>query len=75
MFPYRIILIFFAACALIPAQAFCDNAHESDSQVWKVGERRWTVQEEHTYSEWVGKTITDDFFIRHDIPVDCADVP
>ena len=72
---FRLVIIFFSACALIPAHAFCDDSHESDSQLWKVGERRWTVHEEHTYSEWVEKTITDDFFIRHDIPVDCADVP
>ena len=68
-------LIFFAAYALVPTFAFCNDAHESDSQVWKVGQRRWTIQDEYNYGKWVEKNITDDFFIRHEIPVDCADVP
>jgi hypothetical protein len=59
----------------MPMVAFCDDAHESDSQLWKVGQRRWTIQEEHNYSKWVEENITDDFFIRHEISVDCADVP
>jgi len=57
------------------AFAFCDDFHESDSQVWKVGQRRWTIQEEHNYSKWIETNITEDFFIRHEIRVDCADVP
>jgi len=48
---------------------------ESSLQVWKVGERRWTVAEEHRFANWVDKNITEDFFIRYKIPVDCADVP
>src|SRR5512137_394565 len=75
MFSFRFILIFFAAYALMPTFAFCDDAHESDSQVWKVGQRRWTIQEEYNYGKWVEENITDDFFIRHEIPVDCADIP
>ncbi len=75
MFSFRFILIFFAAYALMPTFAFCDDAHESDSQVWKVGQRRWTIQDEYNYGKWVEENITDDFFIRHEIPVDCADVP
>jgi len=71
----RFILIFFAIFAFMPISAFCIDAHESDSQVWKVGQRRWTIQEEYNYGNWVEKNITDNFFIRHDIPVDCADVP
>jgi hypothetical protein len=74
MFSFRFILIFFAAYAFMPALAFCDDAHESASQVWKVGQRRWTIQDEYNYGKWVEKNITDDFFIRHEIPVDCADV-
>jgi len=67
------LLVLFAALASVTTPAFCDD--ESDSQVWKVGQRRWTIQEEYNYSKWVEKNITSDFFIRHDIPVDCADVP
>ena len=55
--------------------AFCFDARESDSQVWKVGERRWTIQEEDKYSKWIEVNVAADFFIRHDIRVDCADVP
>jgi hypothetical protein len=55
--------------------AFCDDFYESDSQVWKVGQHRWTIQEEYNYSKWIETNITEDFFIRHEIRVDCADVP
>ena len=75
MFTFRLILLFFAAYALMPTYAFCNDAHESDSQVWKVGQRQWTIQDEYNYGKWVEENITDDFFIRHEIPVDCADVP
>ena len=74
MFSFRFILIFFAAYALMPTFAFCDDAHESDSQLWKVSQRRWTIQDEYNYGKWVEKNITDDFFIRHEISVDCADI-
>jgi hypothetical protein len=74
MFSFRFILIFFAAYALMPTYAFCDDAHESDSQVWKVGQRQWTIQDEYNYGKWVEENITDDFFIRHEISVDCADI-
>jgi hypothetical protein len=59
---------------ILPTSVFGLDSPESASQVWKVGERRWTIEEENRYSEWVEKNITEDFFIRHDIPVDCADV-
>ena len=75
MFFLRLILIFLAAYASMTTFAFCHDSHESDSQVWKVGQRQWTIQEEHNYGKWVETNITEDFFIRHEIPVDCADVP
>jgi hypothetical protein len=50
-------------------------ASESAFQVWKVGDRRWTLQEENQYAKWVASNISEDFFIRYQIPVDCADVP
>ncbi len=75
MFFLRLILIFLAAYASMTTFAFCHDSHESDSQVWKVGQRQWTIQEEHNYGKWVETNITEDFFIRHKIPVDCADVP
>ncbi|MCE5263580.1 MAG: hypothetical protein LLG97_08615 [Deltaproteobacteria bacterium] len=57
-----------------PASLFADGSSESDRQIWKVGGRRWTVQEEKKYAKWVEANITEDFFIRNRIPVDCADV-
>jgi hypothetical protein len=57
------------------AFVFSGDFHESDSQVWKVGQRRWTIQEEYKYSKWLETNIKEDFFIRHDIQVDCADAP
>ncbi len=55
--------------------SIAETGLESSSQVWKVGDRRWTVEEEHQFGRWVQKNITEDFFIRYRIPVDCADVP
>jgi hypothetical protein len=55
--------------------SFAQTTKESSLQVWKVRERRWSVGEEHRFATWVEKNITEDFFIRYKIPVDCADVP
>ena len=67
-------IVFFLIGVIIPVNAFCYPSVESDAQLWKVGERQWTIQEEERYSRWVAENITEDFFIRHNIPVDCADV-
>jgi hypothetical protein len=48
---------------------------ESSDQVWKVYGHQWNVEEECRFGEWVEANITEDFFIRYKIPVDCADVP
>ncbi len=55
--------------------SFAETANESPLQVWKVGDRRWTVEDEYLYGKWVESNVTEDFFIRYKIPVDCADVP
>ena len=61
---------------LLPfTSAFGDTLKESPLQVWRVSDRRWSVEEEVQFGRWVEETITEDFFIRHKIPVDCADVP
>jgi len=60
---------------LIAAPSFGQAMEESPSQVWQVGNRQWTVEEEENYSQWVETNITEDFFIRYKIPIDCADVP
>ncbi len=66
--------VFFLMLIIIPADGFCENSIESSAQLWKVGQRQWTIQEENRYSKWVADNITEDFFIRYRIPVDCADV-
>jgi len=48
---------------------------ESPDQIWKVGDHRWTAEEEDRFGKWVDETITEDFFMRYKIPTDCADVP
>jgi len=50
-----------------------DSMSESPDQLWEVGNRRWTIEEERRFENWVEKNITEDFFIRHRIPTDCAD--
>ncbi len=46
---------------------------QSHDQVWEVGDRRWTVEEERRFEKWVDETMTEDFFIHYRIPTDCAD--
>lgn len=58
---------------LISTPCFSQRPNESPDQVWEVGDRRWTVEEEHRFGKWVDETMTEDFFIRYKIPTDCAD--
>ena len=58
---------------LISTPSLGQSLNESHDQVWEVGDRRWTVEEEHRFEKWVDETITEDFFIRYRIPTDCAD--
>jgi hypothetical protein len=58
---------------LISMPCFSQTLNESPDQVWEVGDRRWTFEEEHRFEKWVDETITEDFFIRYKIPTDCAD--
>jgi len=58
---------------LISTPCFSQTLNESPDQVWEVGDRRWTVEEERQFEKWVDETITEDFFIRYKIPTDCAD--
>jgi hypothetical protein len=68
-FLFLLLLLFFST------SSFSQTNKESPLQIWRVGEQRWTVEEEYQYGKWVEANITDDFFIRYKIPVDCADVP
>src|SRR4030043_2286059 len=58
---------------LVSPPCFSQTRNESSDQVWQVGDRRWTVEEEHRFEKWVDETMTEDFFIRYKIPTDCAD--
>jgi len=49
------------------------HLNESSDQLWEVGDRRWTVEEERRFERWVEESVTEDFFIRYKIPTDCAD--
>ncbi|MEE9913520.1 MAG: hypothetical protein K4571_17545 [Deltaproteobacteria bacterium] len=75
MFSFRLIVILLVTCTLLAAPAFCEDFRESDAQVWKVGQRRWTILEEENYSKWIEANVAEDFFVRYNIRVDCADVP
>jgi len=57
----------------LPCQA--ETVSESPNQVWQVYGRQWTLEHEDQFSGWVEHHLTEDFFIRYKIPVDCADVP
>jgi hypothetical protein len=69
----RALILFLILLVAFPA--FSETITESPHQVWKVGERRWSVEEERKFATWVEENLTEDFFIRHKIAIDCADVP
>ena len=66
---------FFALLILFSTPSFCQTIQESPLQVWSVGDRRWTIEDESRYGKWAEENLTEDFFIQYKIPVDCADVP
>jgi hypothetical protein len=68
-------ILVFLATLLLAVSSLSAPLDESPGQIWKVSGRRWGVEDEYRFAEWVEATITDDFFVRHKIPVDCADVP
>jgi hypothetical protein len=65
------------ACIVLCQANICtaNTVEESSGQVWEVGSKRWDVGEEERFAAWVETTITEDFFLRYDIPIDCANVP
>jgi hypothetical protein len=65
---FLLFLLFF-----ISVPCFGQTAHESADQLWEVGDRRWTVEEEQRFGKWVEETVTEDFFLRYNLPTDCAD--
>jgi hypothetical protein len=74
-FKYRAVPFFiFFLVILLSTPCFSQTLHESPDQVWTVGDRQWSIEEEHQFGRWVEENITEDFFIRYKIPTDCADV-
>ena len=69
--PFLVTLIIF----FFSTSAFGEIVKESSHQVWRVSDRRWSVEEEVLFGKWIEENVTEDFFIRYKIPVDCADVP
>lgn len=67
--PFLILLLFF----LMSPPSLAQSPDDSADQVWEVGDRRWSIEEERKFEKWVEETITEDFFISHQIPTDCAD--
>jgi hypothetical protein len=67
------LIIFLVLLYSIPS--FAGSIKESPLQIWKLGDRQWTVEKEILYGKWVEENINEDFFIRYKIPIDCADVP
>ena len=67
----------FLACIVLCWASICSayTVEASSRQVWEVGSKRWDVGDEQRFAAWVEETITEDFFIRYDIPIDCANVP
>ncbi len=71
----RCLIFLFCVLLSLTADSTVQAMNDSTDQVWQVGSRRWDIVEERRYAEWVESTIDEDFFIRHNLPVDCADVP
>jgi hypothetical protein len=67
------LLIVFFLVFLATAPCYSQMPEESPDQVWQVGGRRWTLEEEQGFARWVEETMAEDFFIRYRIPTDCAD--
>jgi hypothetical protein len=70
-------MAFFIAFLIFVSSApvFGETVKESPLQVWRVSDRRWSIEEEVQFGKWAEENVTENFFIRHKIPVDCADVP
>ncbi len=66
-------LVILAFILFLSAPSFSQTQNESTDQLWEVGDRRWTIEEERRYERWVEETIDEGFFISYNIPTDCAD--
>jgi hypothetical protein len=68
-------VLVFLATLLLAHSSLSAPLVESPGQVWNVSGRQWSVEDEYQFGDWVEANITEDFFVRYKIPVDCADVP
>jgi hypothetical protein len=66
-------LLFLFLVFLSSTPCFSQTLNESPDQIWEVGDRRWTVEEEYRFGKWMDENIEENFFIHHKIPTDCAD--
>ncbi len=73
--PWRFLVFLTFSIFLFAADILAEMAPDHPDQIWQVGARRWTIAQEQLFAQWVEHTINEDFFIRYNIPVDCADVP
>lgn len=60
--------------AATPLHADYPELPRDNGMIWPIL-RDWTVEEEERYAEWIKATVDEDFFVRHRIVTDCADVP
>lgn len=44
-----------------------------DGSVWRAGSKRWSLDDEKAFSDWVAIEVDDEFFVRYQIKTDCAD--
>ena len=45
----------------ISTPCFGQALNELPGEVWEVGDRRWTVEEERRFEKWVDENVTEDF--------------
>ena len=43
-----------------------------NSEIWSAN-NRWNDEWEKKYADWLTSEVTEDFYIKHNIPTDCAD--
>lgn len=84
---FQFILLFFLpvlqAESLTPSDRhFCGDERLTEREVprpeemvWSVGENRWDESWESKYGLWVSRNVDENFFLRHNLPADCADAP
>lgn len=46
---------------------------ETTDKVWEV-KHQWTQEWERKFANWVSENLTKDFYVKHNIETDCADV-